>query len=70
MVLNWKREKGRFRLDTRKKFFTVWVMDTGSGCPVKLWMPPPWRHSRPGWLELWATLQPKPFYGSVTTHGA
>ena len=23
MALNWKREEGRFRLDIRKKFFTV-----------------------------------------------
>jgi len=22
---------------------------------VRLWMPPPWKHSRPGWMGLWAT---------------
>jgi len=27
---------------------------TGTGCPRRLWMPPPWRHSRPGWMWLWA----------------
>jgi len=29
--------------------------NTGTGCPEKLWMPPPWKCSRPGWMELWAT---------------
>ena len=28
---------------------------TGTGCPEKLWLPPPWQCSRPGWMELWAT---------------
>jgi len=27
---------------------------TGTGCPRRLWMPHPWRHSRPGWMWLWA----------------
>ena len=27
---------------------------TGIGCPRRLWMPHPWRHSRPGWMWLWA----------------
>jgi len=22
--------------------------------PEKLWLPPPWQGSRPGWMELWA----------------
>ena len=26
----------------------------GTGCPGRLWMPHPWRHSRPGWMWLWA----------------
>jgi len=25
---------------------------TGTGCPRRLWMPHPWRHSRPGWMWL------------------
>ena len=29
--------------------------DTGTGCPVRLWMPLAWKLSRPGWMELWAT---------------
>jgi len=28
---------------------------TGTGCPEKLWMFPPWKCSRPGWMWLWAT---------------
>jgi len=27
---------------------------TGTGCPRRLWMPHPCRHSRPGWMWLWA----------------
>ena len=30
-----KLEEGRFRLNSRRKFFT------GTGCPVRLWMPLP-----------------------------
>ena len=28
--------------------------DTGTGCPMRLWMSPPWKYSRPGWMGLWA----------------
>jgi len=47
-----KLSEGRFRLDIKKKFFTVWmvrleqVAQGGCGCP------PPWKHSRPGWMVL------------------
>jgi len=27
---------------------------TGTGCPTRLWMHHPWRHSRPSWMWLWA----------------
>ena len=27
---------------------------TGTGCLQRLWMLHPWRHSRPGWMWLWA----------------
>jgi len=27
---------------------------TGTGCPRRLWMSHPWRHSRPDWMWLWA----------------
>uniref|UniRef100_A0A8C2T0S5 Elastin n=1 Tax=Coturnix japonica TaxID=93934 RepID=A0A8C2T0S5_COTJA len=27
----------------------------GTGCPGRLWMPRPWRCSRPGWMGPWAT---------------
>ena len=49
-----KLRQGRFRLDIRRKFFTQRVEHTGTGCPRRLWMPHPWRHSRPGWMWLWA----------------
>ena len=51
MVLYWD---GRFRLDIRRKFSTQRVMTHWTGCPRRLWMPHPWRHSRPGWMWLWA----------------
>jgi len=28
---------------------------TGTGCPERLWLPPPWKCSRPGWMGFWAT---------------
>jgi len=27
----------------------------GTDCPERLWMLCPWRYSRPGWVETWAT---------------
>jgi len=39
-----KLKEGRFRLDFRGKFFTE-----------RVWMLCPWRYSRPGWVETWAT---------------
>jgi len=30
------------------------VVGAGTGCPEKLWMPHPWRCSRPGWMGPWA----------------
>ena len=47
MVL--KLKEGRFRLDVRGKFFTVRVVRCWN-CPERLWMPYPWRCSRPGWM--------------------
>ena len=30
------------------------VRNTGTGCPEKLWLPPPWQCSRTGWMGLGA----------------
>ena len=49
---SFKLEEGRFRLDIRKKFFTVRVVRHWKSCPEKLWMSPPWQCSRPGWMGL------------------
>ena len=39
----------------RNSLLSGW-WDTGTGFPVRLCMPPPpWKHSKPGWMGLWAT---------------
>ena len=44
--------QGRFMLE---EIFHVGGGDTlWTGCPERLWMPHPHRHSRPGWMWLWA----------------
>ena len=35
--------------------YTWRISITGTGCPRSLWMSHPWRHSRPGWMWLWAS---------------
>ena len=47
-----KLKEGRFRLDVRGKFFTRRVVRCWNRLE-KLWMPQPWRCSRPGWMGLW-----------------
>ena len=47
-----KLEEGRFKVAIRKNFFTVRALRHWDRLPVRLWMPPPWRHSRPGWMGL------------------
>jgi len=39
----------------RKKFsISVTLFLSGYNCPERLWMPHPWRCSRPGWMGPWA----------------
>ena len=45
-----KLREGRFRLDVRGKFFIVRVVRCWNSCPERLWMPHPWRCSRPDWM--------------------
>ena len=49
-----KLKEGRFKLDVRGEFFTERVVRGGAGHPERLWMPCPWRCSRPGWMWPWA----------------
>jgi len=43
-------------LDVVKKFFTQRAVRQWHSCPEKLWVPHPWRHSRPGWMGPGAAL--------------
>ena len=49
---SFKLKEGRFRLDIRKKFFTVRAVRHLTDCPEKVWLPPPSKCSRPGWTGL------------------
>ena len=35
--------------------FFAYTWGTGTGWPENLWLPSPWKCSRPGWMRLWAT---------------
>lgn len=50
-----KMKLGRLRLDTIKKFFTMWVVGTGTCYPEKLQRSHHWNYSRPGWMRLGTT---------------
>ena len=47
-----KLKEGRFRLDIRKKFFTVGLVRHWNRLPSEAVDAPPWKHSRPGWMGL------------------
>jgi len=47
---DFKLEEGRFRLDTRKKFFTVMAVRQWHRLLREVVDAHLWRHSRPGWI--------------------
>jgi len=47
---NIKLKEEIFRSGARRNFFTQSVMRRWHSCPEKLWVPHPWRCSRPGWM--------------------
>ena len=51
----WRREGSEETLvQPRNSLLWGW-WGPGTGCPEKLWLPPPWQCSRPGWTGLWPT---------------
>jgi len=49
---DFKLKEGRFRLNIKKNLFIMRVARHWNRLPEKLWMPPPWKCSRSGWMEL------------------
>ena len=52
IVLNWDR--GGLGWILGRSFSHRGCWHTGTSCPSRLWLPHPWRPSRPGWMWLWA----------------
>lgn len=60
-----KLKEERLRVAVRREILYC-VVRHWTVFPGKLWMPHPWRSSRPGWMQLWATLRVE---GSLTMAG-
>jgi len=51
MVLSWRKEVLGWMSGGSSLLWEWW--GAGTGCPERLWMPHPWRCSRPGWIGPW-----------------
>jgi len=58
-----KLKEGRFRLDAGESSLLWEWWGAATGYPERLWMPRPWRCSRPGWMGTWAA------WSSITCRG-
>ena len=54
LIVAFQYLKGAYKQEGEWLF--VKVVTHRTGCPRRLWMPHPCRHSRPGWMWLWAAL--------------
>ena len=52
VVLSWGREDLGWLSRGSSLLWEWW--GAGTGCPERLWMPHPWRCSRPAWMGAWA----------------
>ena len=51
-----KVKDGKLSLNAGKQIFAIRVGGTGTCCPERWWMHDPWKHSRSGWMRLWAPV--------------
>jgi len=60
-----KLEDRKFRLNMRKHFFTLRVMEHWNRFPKRLWILLLWRYSRPAWTRSSAACCRRPCFGRV-----
>ena len=54
-ILTWVGQTLLVQSASGRNFWQWGWLGPGTGCPEKLWMPHPWRHTKPSWMESWKT---------------